>query len=99
MTATPPPPLEWHPWYRDKTWLMDWLDSTDYAVEIQVKPPIRAALTADIPQRVRLTKQKAQGPAPYVGRPFVYGWSTATDNLGRSIASDARVVYLEEWPT
>jgi hypothetical protein len=43
-----------------------------------------------------LTKQKAWGAAPYVGRPFVYVWKVATDQYGRSIAGDTMIVHRDD---
>lgn len=102
--ATPPAPLEWHPAYRDQTWLLDWLEGrggwpTDRIV-LPIAPTARAFLSYDaatpVPEplspRTRvLTKQRAWGAAPYVGRPFIYWWYFATDELNRSIAGDARI--------
>ncbi|HET6291005.1 MAG TPA: hypothetical protein VFG15_30210 [Amycolatopsis sp.] len=42
-----------------------------------------------------LVKRKAFGMAPYVGRRFVYVWYFATDELGRAIASDARIAHTD----
>lgn len=42
-----------------------------------------------------LRKEKAAGLAPYVGDPFVYIWYVATDELGRSVAGDAKIRYLD----
>jgi hypothetical protein len=101
VTATPPEALDWHPWYRDKTWLLEWLESTDF--DRLLVPVSRRAryreFNADGPitpvsrNHVELTKRVAFGPAPYVGEPFRYVWHAATDQYGRSIAGPSRVVY------
>lgn len=59
-------------------------------------------LTADDvlgPPTSLLTIRRAWGPAPYVGRPFVYTWRVATDELGRHIAGwRTQIRYLSsEW--
>lgn len=102
MTA-PPAPLEWHPAYRDKTDLLDWLDDpTQYPV-VQVPlmgyPRIRLADLPIVSGTIEvhtLTKQRAQGLAPYIGRPFIYRWTVATDQLGRSIAGESRIEYIDD---
>ncbi len=92
----PPAPLEWHPWYRDRTWLLDWLEhgqQHNYLVPV----PRRVRFGADGPGDTAcavLTKRRAFGLAPYVGDPFLYTWWAATDQHGRSIASDSRIEYL-----
>jgi hypothetical protein len=90
---TPVPPLDWHPWYRDKTWLLDWLEGRSgpgYQIRIPVLGRITAVfgLTTDdlYPavldhREIIITRRKAAGPAPYVGRPFVYSWWVGVDNL------------------
>jgi hypothetical protein len=111
MTERPPPPLEWHPWYRDRTWLLDWLNGTgrwanDLTLRVPVLPSMRslwrAALAGEpepdpvpMPTTLTLTRYKAVGLAPYVGRPFVYRWYVARDELGREIAGESRIVYTE----
>lgn len=93
---TVPAPLEWHPWYRGKTWLLDWLErghQHNYLVPV----PRRVRFDESEPVATAcavLTKRRAFGPAPYVGDPFVYIWWAATDQHGRSIASDSRIEYL-----
>lgn len=99
----PPRPLYWHPWYRDKTWLWEWLESDEPRVRVPVPRRMRfeifdpaAPVTADR-YDVLLEKHKAWGAAPYVGRPFCYRWYTATDSLGRHIAGESRIVYMDGW--
>lgn len=43
-----------------------------------------------------LTKHKAYATAPYVGRPFIYRWNVAIDELGRMIAGEARIHYIDD---
>lgn len=107
--ANPPMPLEWHPWYRDKTWLYDWLKGVHNLnqpiMRIPVTPPLRAkfAESDDVAAEpsslgiVTLTKNEATGPAPYVGKPFCYVWTVAVDDYGRGIATDSRIHYIEPW--
>lgn len=98
-------PLYWHPWYRDRTNLLDWLNANDRDRTLCVPLPMsRHAFFRNIgdetlPEPVKrdylvLTKQHAAAPAPYVGEPFCYSWYIATDQHGRSIASEAQIVYL-----
>ncbi len=101
-----PAPLEWHPAYRDRTWLIDWLEgkTAEYPADrilLPILPVLRLferGLDPTYPQSAGtlvLTKRKAWGWAPYVGRPFVYVWYVATDDLGRSIAGESRIVYTD----
>jgi hypothetical protein len=39
---------------------------------------------------------RAVGPAPYVGRPFVYTWEVAVDDFTRWVAGPARIQYLPD---
>ena len=96
---TPPAPLDWHPWYRDKPWLLDWLErgqQHNYLVPVprQVRFGDGAGAYPDNIACAVLAKHRAFGLAPYVGNPFIYTWWTATDQHGRSIASDSRIEYL-----
>lgn len=103
-----PSPLDWHPAYRDKTWLLDWLERRGpYAdldvIRLPVLPSMRRLFTVqefpdpshDVSRSMTMTRRKCWGPAPYVGRPFVYVWMAGVDDLGRCIASDSRIVYPE----
>lgn len=100
---TVPPPLEWHPAYRDKTWLLDWLNGSGPDV-IRIPRPAKPAWASpsveDGPMSTEptiaphiLTRRMASGPAPYVGPPFIYAWTVGTDELGRHIASESERVY------
>lgn len=103
-------PLYWHPFYRDRTGLIDWLNSSDpNPFHIAIPRRLRLAdfreddVLLDAPrdvslERFILTKNIAAGPAPYVGEPFTYRWNVATDQLGRSIAGEARIHYLYGFP-
>jgi hypothetical protein len=97
--TNPPAPLEWHPAYRDKTWLIDWLNSRD---GIYFRVPIIPELSVNSLEQIKdheiLTKQQAAGPAPYVGDPFIYVWFFVTDNLNRSIAGESWIEYLPNEP-
>lgn len=100
------PPLYWHPFYRGKTWLLDWLNGEgEFAKVDPIRFPIiqraTAVLTADADidpvgpsfKVMTLTKQRAWGPAPWVGKPFHYEWYVGTDDLGRHIAGESKIVY------
>jgi hypothetical protein len=43
-----------------------------------------------------LTKRRCAGPAPYVGRPFIYAWWAAVDEFGRGIAGDSARQYRDQ---
>jgi hypothetical protein len=55
-------------------------------------------ITASLPIGI-LTLKKCCGPAPYVGRPFVYTWRAlvADDGTNRAIGGEAQITYLPEW--
>ena len=104
-----PMPLEWHPAYADKTYLVDWLNEVGtYAkmwdIELVIAPRSNpasyttetgpsAALSAPSFKTRVLHRQKCWGPAPYVGDPFVYIWFAAVDELGRGIAGESHIEY------
>jgi hypothetical protein len=100
--------MEWHPAYREQTWLLDWLDGKLFGGGPSVNVPLGRRprlvlhepsldeLLAEQPDRITLQRQKAHGKAPYVGRPFVYVWHCATDNLGRGIAGESKIVYTDD---
>lgn len=99
----PPPPLEWHSFYCDRTELIEWLNgSPDYpAHEIRLTIPKSVRVDLDDYStgpveliELRLKKHKAIGWAPYVGEPFVYAWNFATDQYGRVIAGESRIKYV-----
>ncbi|MGH3549020.1 MAG: hypothetical protein ACRDQU_13095 [Pseudonocardiaceae bacterium] len=100
----PPAPLEWHPFYRDHTWLIDWLNGDPAYPNISMRLPIcRPVGLWNLSQdpsvltdnTLLLTKDKAWGLAPYVGPPFVYMWYIAADQFGRAIAGESRIVYID----
>lgn len=103
MMTTPPAPLEWHPAYRGQTWLLDWIEGRGERradiVKVQILKPIRLQDydrepdVTDILSTRTLTKRKARGLAPYVGRPFIYRWYFAADELGRAVAGDVQIIY------
>jgi hypothetical protein len=105
----PPPPLEWHPAYRDRPWLIEWLnDPTETEINLAAaRRPRFEKYDPDEPVPdsapsfpiLRLTKSRARGSAPYVGRPFVYEWFVAHDEHGRFIASEAVPRYLDNLTT
>lgn len=105
-----PPPLVWHPYYRGKTFLLDWLNGVGSLAQagrtVRIPKPKRIAwvspddfdpiaeVSFDV---ITMTKRRAWGPAPWVGKPFHYEWYVGVDDLGRCIASDSRIVYEEGW--
>lgn len=101
----PPMPLEWHPWFRGKAYLVDWLHDKAHPFGRNIRlpvprPPRFCGIDEDVKPAelalncVTLTKREAYGNAPYVGEPFVYVWPVATDEYGRSIAGEARIQHL-----
>lgn len=105
VTNDCPPPLSWHPFYRGKPWLIGWLNDADPHLptdhlRLPVPRRITAMMAADSEpfamaslDTIILTKQRAWGPAPWVGRPFHYEWNVAKDGLGRMIAGESHIVY------
>lgn len=105
-------PLEWHPYYRNRTHLLDWLEGNDRSLpddtiripivsrRIYFSPEIEQSAMDMMPSYkvLTLTKHKAVGWAPYVGRPFVYVWYVGVDNLGRQIAGDLHILYMDGLP-
>lgn len=101
----PLPPGACHPAYREMTWLRDWLNGTPGyphdRVEVAMMPRLTLEMIVDSSypdahiRRHTLHKEKAAGLAPYVGEPFVYIWYVGTDELGRSVAGDATIKYLD----
>jgi hypothetical protein len=108
MSQATPTPLEWHPFYQDRAWLLDWLEGrgtySGDSIRVPVMPRLHVSFTELEPdviaqptiRALTLTKQRAFGPAPYVGQPFAYVWPCAVDELGRAIAGDAKIVYLDQ---
>lgn len=101
----PPPPGECHPAYQDMmSWLRDWLNGSPRYPPDRVQVPFTQRLNLTLTGSSAhepaisthiLIKEKAAGLAPYVGDPFVYIWYVATDELGRSVAGDAKIRYLD----
>lgn len=101
----PVPPLEWHPFYARHMWLLDWLNGDPayphHTMRIAQPQPIAASFNADSEpwapwnRDLTLTKRRAVAPAPYVGRPFRYGWWYAADHLGRAVAGESFRVYQD----
>lgn len=55
---------------------------------------------------VSMDVKRCAGLAPYTGRPFMYMWDAMIDEMGRAIATPARIEYLPPdirnpatWPT
>lgn len=104
LPSRPADPLEWHPWYRDRTYLLDWLTTGRYngrQQDVLVIPvPISVAYIKDDPstldlafQQRLLTRRLVARPAPWTGRPFHYRWFVGVDDLGRQIAADSWISY------
>lgn len=99
----PPDALDWHPWYHDKRWLLEWLDSDDIRdLTVHVRRVMRfgyvapeAPIAAARKGVAILRKETAAGPAPHVGSPFWYEWNVATDQYGRFIAGESRIAYRQ----
>lgn len=101
-----PPPGEFHPAYAGLgNFLRDWINRRGPLADrwtIQIPKPRPALTVNDFADSVMpsletwtMTRHKAAAPAPYVGQAFCYRWDIAIDNLGRCIAGDARIHYLE----
>lgn len=100
-----PMPNEVHPAYSDKAqWIRDWLDGKYPSFDqhtLRLSVPRRAAfmaeaaypISADLPRVATMTRKHCAGPAPYVGRPFIYVWDVAVDGYGRAVAADSRIEY------
>lgn len=99
-----PPPLTGHPYYQGRQIITDWLNGTSSLPEwdIMIPKPRRMDLAAFDAESepiaigmdvLTMTKQRAWGGAPWTGRPFHYEWYVGTDNLGRRVAGESRIVY------
>lgn len=93
----PPAPLTIHPYYRrdDRMWLVDWLNDEAHPFGNYVRLPMPAPAAPTEQKCLLLTRQRAYGFAPYVGRPFVYVWNAASDQHGRWVAGERRIAYLD----
>jgi hypothetical protein len=99
------PPLEWHPYYRHLTHLLDWLNEDgSFAKHDSIHVPHlrfhRIQTNKDdndnsIIETLTLTRRKAAGLAPYVGKPFIYEWNIGIDRYGRQIAGESHIKYIE----
>jgi len=109
MNSTPCAPNEVHPAYEWRhAWLAGWLNTPNHPYGRYLRIPIPSPIRLNDPGELdpdcdvlrthTLTKRKALGRAPYVGRAFVYLWYIGEDELGRMVAGDARIEYIEsEW--
>lgn len=96
------PPDTCHPAYAGREDLRDWLLHGPYRdIKIPAARSLRAfdddplePVTESIIIRT-MTRRKAWGYAPYVGRPFVYVWPVGVDDLGRHISGPSAIVYTE----
>jgi hypothetical protein len=91
-------PGDTHPAYEDrKAAIVAWLDNPHHPYGQHMRIPYPRGLHVWEPEAepvttvpsfsIRmLTRRKAAGPAPYVGRPFCYQWYVGEDDLGRMVA-------------
>jgi hypothetical protein len=96
----PVQPNVWHPRYRDEDALRDWIENgtEEHAwlsldgTFVQVNCDI--ADDGPVPYGVReFIRIDVEAPAPYTGgRPLVYRWHVAIDDLGRVLSTDARLI-------
>ena len=111
MTDTrqqPAAPNEVHPAYVGNPMVNDWVNGAGpfthlRTLRLLIRRPIRLdtfeAFEASLDMSVHvLDLRTCWGPAPYVGRPFVYAWQVAVDELGRMVAGEAWRQYLPEKP-
>jgi hypothetical protein len=105
--TTPHAPNEWHPAYNDhRDVLLDWLEGrrpgNPYELYLprlspqllRFEPYDPAAPIRDmLPKAHRLVRNRATRPVPYIGRPCVYAWWYAVDELGRGIAGPGELIY------
>lgn len=102
-----PIPGECHPFYFRNGFVLDWINGlSDVAGDhLLIPKPVNLARLIAGPSDpepwnvaqdvITLTRRVCYGLAPYVGRPFVYRWNVAVDDLGRAVATDAHIVYRE----
>jgi hypothetical protein len=102
MNTTPCPPGEVHPAYAQQARILSaWLNDRGGRDHLNVhrQPPMTfdfgPQLGAAPPDHWLLTRRKAHGPAPYVGRAYVYAWYVGEDSLGRMVAGDAWIQYVD----
>lgn len=110
VAATVPMPGERHPSLPD----IDPDDAVQYGMVEYLQPrPLQVSSDPlellDAPmQRGTMTLRRCSGPAPYVGRPFVYIWNVLVtdDGTNRAIGGRARIAYKPinhrdpaTWPT
>lgn len=100
MNQLPAMPGETHPAYAaHRAALVHWLDTPGHPYGRHMRVPFSRGLLAawepgpvDVttpnPVIQTLTRRTAHGPAPYVGRPFVYQWYVGEDDLGRMVAGE-----------
>jgi hypothetical protein len=101
-----PWPNTCHPAYNGNATVRDWVNRRGpyadlHTLRLPVFHRLVYSLAAapdpldDAPAVNTLSRRRAVGRAPYVGRPFVYVWDVATDELGRHVAGDTRIQYLD----
>jgi hypothetical protein len=86
---TQPAPNEWHPAYDDqRALLLDWLEGRRPGNPYELYFPRL---------HPRVLRFEAYDPAtrevPYIGRPCVYAWWYAVDELGRGVAGPGELIY------
>lgn len=91
--AKPPAPGECHPFYADQR---EDLERTLNSSRVPYVATLHATgenwLDREYTQ-LTLTRRKAWGPAPYVGAPFFYVWHFWSDDQGRGVGGESRIVY------
>jgi hypothetical protein len=95
--SRPPPPLEWHPAYRDQTWLIDWVNNGP-SRRIVLPIPAKASCDFDevntypLERRVTLERHRCIGLGVYTDDPYIWMWWVGVDSVGRRIAGESRRV-------
>lgn len=96
-----PPPGEWHPWYADKPWLMQWLNNPQSMYyRVPIAPVPRLSFVPSVYPDIReliLTKRQAWTWAPWAECPYIYAYYVASDQYGRLIAGDSWVEYIDDY--
>src|SRR5262245_6152520 len=113
MRELAPPPGEVHPWYAqrgDMGVIRDWVDRRGEFGDLpDLRMPVMPVIRFDDPdpdpslgvpafKTVRLTRRKAYSLAPWTHEPYHYEWYVGTDQYGRHVAGEIRVVRDDRHP-